>query len=279
MPAKRKIRLRRVEPVNRDNQVVAHILCIKCGTDAFGRSIDETCTVCKHPIYDSVYGGYLIDASPFEVRRVYDMSRLVYYPSLLVAALSAIAILTTAFGASSFLGAIYSLFNVGLFCAMLYPVIAIVGLVTFTSRHSVGYYRARYGRPSFIMRASVAVVAVLVVTAMGAANYNHVTGALAIALFCTVPIAAFLQRLGSLMRRVPNKKLATFSNLACWLACTLGTAALAILIMRPLAQPNSPLAEFVAILTFAAVMGGLGLGIMGIRLLIFARRTLLAIRH
>jgi len=50
------------DPVARRQTGVAAMFCIKCGDDLRGLSVEDRCPTCRHPIYDSVYGGYLVDA-------------------------------------------------------------------------------------------------------------------------------------------------------------------------------------------------------------------------
>src|SRR5512136_1553300 len=105
------------DPVAADKRVVAAKFCIKCGGDLRGLSIEDRCPTCRHPIYDSVYGGYLIDASRQEPRRIYEMSKVVYYPALFLGGLTAVMLLAELASARSFAVAVGDVFDVGMFCA------------------------------------------------------------------------------------------------------------------------------------------------------------------
>jgi len=270
---------RRVEPVDAANRVTARMFCIKCGTELRGRSIDAQCPICRHPIYDSVYGAYLIDASPLEPRQLYERSKLVYYPALFVASLTAILLLVSVVAAPDFVRAVELVFENGFFCAMLCPLVALVGIVMFTGRHSVPYYRAKYGNPRFITVAGIVLIVVGAAMVGAIAQFGQAAQDVIRTAFATVPVAIFLQRLGRLMRRAPNKKLASLSNLACGLTVVLGAASLAILLMQPHAKSSRQLAGLLIALTCVVDIGGIALGIAALRLIVLARRTLLAIRH
>jgi hypothetical protein len=270
---------RHTDPVAADKRVVAAKFCIKCGGDLRGLSIEDRCPTCRHPIYDSVYGGYLIDASPKEPRRLHEMSNVVYYPALFLGGLAAIMILAELASARSFADAVVRVFDVGLFCAMLSLLVALVGIAVFTGRHSAEYYRARYVNLRFLVPA--AVLFVLGATALGLILYygGYYAQAVVQVAVAACPAAVFLQRLSNLMRRVPNKKLATFANLALALTCALAAAALAFLALDHFAPPGSDLFGFKIALAFIADLGGIGLGMATLRLLFLARRTLRAICH
>jgi hypothetical protein len=265
------------DPVAADKRVVAAKFCIRCGSDLRGLSIEDRCPTCRHPIYDSIYGGYLIDASRQEPRRLYEMSKIVYYPALFLGALSAVMLLAEVFSAHSFAEAVTRVFDVGLFCATLSLLVALVGIAVFTSRHSAEYYRARYVSARFLVPAGVFFA--LGATAVGVILYYGGAFAQAVAqvALAFIPAAVFLQQLSNLMRRVPNKKLATFANLALALTCALAAATLAILVLQRYVQQQPDLGGFLIALTFAADLGGLGLGLATLRLLVLARRTLRAI--
>jgi len=270
---------RHADPVAADKRVVMAKFCVKCGTDLRGCSIEDRCPTCRHPIYDSVYGAYLIDASTREPRRLHEMSNIVYYPALFLGGLGAIMILAELVSARGFADAVVSVFHAGLFCATLSLLVALVGIAVFTGRHSAEYYRARYVNPHFLVRASVFVVLGAVGLVLILLYGGHYAEAVIQVALAAGPPAVFLQRLSDLMRRVPNKKLATFANLALALTCALAAAALAILVLQRYAPEGSDLAGFVVALTFVADLGGIGLGIATLRLLVLARRTLRAICH
>jgi hypothetical protein len=270
---------RRSEPVDAGKVVVRSVLCIKCGTELRGQSVEGRCPACRHPVYDSVYGAYLIDASPFEPRRLLEMSKIVIYPALFLGGLTGIMVLATLAGARDFVGAVTNVFDTVFFCAMLSPIIALVGAVVFTGRHSAAYYIAKYGHLRFLVAAGGGVVvgfAVLVVLISQFGYYGRIVTQV---VFVTVPAAVFLNRLGDMMRRVPNKKLATLCGFAFLGVCGLGVAALLVQVLQPAARDNPDLQGFVIALTLISSCGALALGAGIIRLLYLARRTLRAIAH
>ena len=270
---------KRHSPVDEANTVIATALCIKCGTDLRGHSIEARCPTCRHPIYDSVYGGYLIDASPLEPRRLLDMSNIVLFPAVFLGGLTVIMVLATLASSRKFADAVYHVFDTLMFCALLSPLVALVGTVVFTGRRTAAFYRAKYGNPRAIGLVVAALVVTIVAVGVAITYLGHYAEAVVRVLIIAVPAGAFLRALGGLMRRVPNKKLAALAGLAFAALCTLAIAALAILILRPYAFGRPDLDGFITALTLITSCGGLGLGYGVIRLLVLARRTLRAIYH
>jgi hypothetical protein len=157
---------------------------------------------------------------------------------------------------------------------MLSMLVALVGIAVFTGRHSADYYRAKYVSARFLVPAGVFTMFVVVGVGLLLRYGEWYAQAFLQVALAAAPAAIFLQRLSKLMRRVPNKKLATFANLALALTCGLAAAALAVLVLQAF-ETNAPdLAGFVVALTFVADVAGVGLGILTLRLLLLARRTL-----
>jgi hypothetical protein len=265
------------ELVDVTKRVVAARYCIRCGTDLRGESIEGVCPECRHPIYDSVYGGYLIDAHPYEPRRLHDRSNMVFYPAIFLAGLGVIALLTTLVTAHTVVDLVYDVFEMGFFLAMLSPLIAFVGIVVFTGRHSVEYYRAKYGKLQYLIGGLLLVAAVVTGAILAISRLGHIAAAFIQVSFFAIPAGIFLERLAALLRRIPNKKLAMYARLALTLSCALSVAALLIKLVRPLAPAGSDLAGFVIAMTLLTDLGGIGLGIATLRLLVLARRALRAI--
>ncbi|MEW6197956.1 MAG: hypothetical protein AB1601_04745 [Planctomycetota bacterium] len=267
-------RVRRADPVDLNKRVVASCLCIKCGTDLRGQSVEGACAVCRHSVYDSVYGGFLIDAPAPEIRRLYRMSHIVVYPAVLVAAITLFMLVSTLVLSRSVLHAIDSAFDVVLTGAMLAGIVALVGTVVFTGRHSAAYYLARYGRGLFL--ATIGVVAVVLIAA-AVWFWGHFVECLVQVLFAAVPMAIFLHRLRHMMRMVPNKRLAAYASQVLVAVVAVAAAGLLVLVLRPQARPNTDWSAFLMVLTTLATLAGLWLGVATLRLVILARRTLWAI--
>jgi hypothetical protein len=275
--ASRRKRLKAAALVDGDNRVVAHRLCIRCGASLRGQIVDEGCPSCAHPIYDSIYGAFLIDSSPLEPKRLRRRSDMVYYPALFLGTLTLIGLIMTAAASRSFVHAVNGLFNVGLFFAMLAPLVALVGLLVFTGRHSIEYYQARYFNAPALIKHGVLLVVVFVALCFAFHYIESFTAAVLRVAFGTLPVALFLQRLGRLMGRVPSRKLSSASQLAAVIAVLLGIAALGVLLLRRAAPGNRELEGFLVTLTFMTTLGGIGLGCFILRLLYLARRTLRAV--
>ena len=268
---------RQTEPVDDAQTVIRPMLCIKCGCDLRGCSLEANCPTCRHPVYDSVYGGYLIDASPREPRRLLEMSNIVLYPALFLGVLTAIIVLAALVRWRSFPDTVSNVFDDAFFCAMLSPLVALVGSVVFTGRRSADYYVAKYGNPRTVITATGILLVSVTFVGFALWYFDYWAGAVFRVLFATIPAATFLSRFAGLMRRIPNKKLAVRAGFAHFCAWALGTAALLILLLRPFTIGNQDLEGFVTALTLITTCGGLGLGIAVIRLLVLARRTLRAI--
>lgn len=272
-------RARQMEPVDESKTVTASLLCIKCGSDLRGCSLDARCPACMHPIYDSVYGGFLIDASPREPRRLLEMSNIVLYPALFLGGLTAVMVLATLFTWKDFGDLVYREFEAVFFCAVLSPLVALVGIVVFTGRHTAAYYRARYGNPRLIGLAAGLVVAAFVAVGIVVSRYGDYAQSVVVITFVTIPTALFLRGFAGLMRRIPSKKLATLAGFAHFAAWSLAVAALFVRVLRPSTPGNRDLEGFVVALTLISTCGALGLGVGILRLLILARRTLRAINR
>lgn len=265
---------RRGDPVDVYKRVIARRYCIKCGTDLRGHLVDADCPSCQHPIYDSVYGAFLIDAPPQEASRLCSMAPIVLYPMYFLAALTALWLGMTLLTASSFDQAVDSAFDVVLLCGMLNAVVSLVGTVVFTGRHSAAYYLATYGNARTAIKLGLGLT--LFIAALALSWGYFMQSAVQVA-FAAVPAAVFLQRLGNLMRLVPNKKLAAYANTTFAVTCALGITALLIQLLGPFALKGSEPWGFVLVLKLLATLCALALGWAILRLVLLARRTLLAI--
>ena len=270
---------RRTDPIDDTKTVVTSLLCIKCGNDLRGCSLEARCPTCLHPVYDSVYGGFLIDASPREPRRLLEMSNIVLYPAVFLGGLTVVMVLATLLPWRGFGDFVYREFDAVFFCAMLSPLVALVGAVVFTGRHSAAYYRAKYGSPVPVIVVCVVVVVAFVAIGIVVAQYGYYARSVVEVVFVTIPTTLFLRGFGGLMRRVPNKKLATLAGFAHFAAWSLGVGALLVRVLRPSTPSSRDLEGFVIALTLITTCGALGLGAGIIRLLVLARRTLRAINR
>jgi hypothetical protein len=269
-----KWKARRGDPVDVYRCVIARRYCIKCGTDLRGQHVDANCPSCQHPIYDSVYGAFLIDAPPQEARRLYNMAPIVLYPMYFLAGLAGLWLAMTLISARGLDQAIDNAFLVVLLCGMLNAVVALVGAVVFTGRHSAAYYLAKYGNARTAIKLGVGLVLFSVALAL---SWGRFVAPVVEVAFAAAPAAVFLQRLGNLMRLVPNKKLAAYANTAFAVTCALGVTALLILLLEPHALKGSEPWGFVLVLKLLATLCALALGWAILRLVLLARRTLLTI--
>jgi hypothetical protein len=192
------MRARRAEPVDVYKRVISNRYCIKCGANLRGQSVEAACPGCRHPIYDSIYEAFLVDAPAEESRRLYAMSPIVLYPMGVLAGLTGLWMVLTirsAIAAGSLSQAIDGLFDVVLLCAMLFAVVALVGAFVFAGRRSAAYYLARLGDPAFLVRAGIVTVVVLVAIVV---LWSPLIQSLVQVGFAAGPTAYFLQRLAHL---------------------------------------------------------------------------------
>ena len=265
------------DPVDVYKRVIARRYCIKCGTDLRGQNVDANCPSCQHPIYDSVYGAFLVDAPPEEALRLYNMGPIILYPMYFLAGLIALWLILTllAVRAGELDRAIDNAFDAVLFCGMLNGIVALVGAVVFTGRHSAAYYLAKHGNIRTAIKLGLVLAAVIVALAM---SWGYLMQCLVQVAFAAVPAAVFLQRLAHLMRQVPNKKLAAYANTTFAVTFSLAVAILLVMLLGPYAaQRGSEAWGFVLVLKLLSTLCALAVGYAMLRLVILARRTLLAV--
>ncbi|MBD3284684.1 hypothetical protein GF395_04585, partial [Candidatus Uhrbacteria bacterium] len=194
----KKRRRQRLRPplVDDERRVVRSALCVRCGTDVVGSSLDDDCPACAHPVYDSLYGAFLIDAPPEHSRRVYRMSTVILVPSVLLSSLALVGILLTLATSRNLNDAVLGTFDVCFFFALVAQIISMVGVAVFTGRHTAEYYAARMQQGPFARRVVVAVV-VMAAVVFSLALFGGPYGAATMQVgFAAIPMGVFLLRFG-----------------------------------------------------------------------------------
>ena len=279
MRSKPKPRSTALLRLDADERIIADLLCVKCGANLRGCHVSDRCPNCYHPASDSVHGDYLIHSDREVVQGLAEAARLVELASAVLGVLMVVALATGVISARSLEVAVERAFRVVLATAVLTPVIATLGLVLLTTRHSAAYYWVRYGNPRGLLRVGLGLaglVALLVVA-------WHLFGVIALrvgtVLWFGVPMGAFLRGIRQLMRRVPNNPLAAYAQ--AMFAGLLAFAALAVLtiLLRDWPGQTAQWRDSQLALSAISTLAGLGLGVAGFSLVVRVRRTLHGIRR
>jgi hypothetical protein len=218
--------------LDREDHVVADLLCVRCGENLRGRLVTESCTRCGHPISDSVHGDYLIYSDPLAVRRLCDASRLVLYGSALVIGLTVVGLLGTLLASRDVPQVIGNAFDVMRFGVSIAPLIAVVGLVLLTPRRTLEFYKARLLKTRYLIVFGLILFAVLTSAIAGYVYAPQVVATLGLVLWILIPVAAFLRGVEGLMLRVPNYSIARLAHSEYALFVVISLLSLAVLLLR-----------------------------------------------
>ena len=263
--------------VDADDRIVSDVLCIRCGNNLRDLHVADRCPQCNHPASDSVHGDYLIHADRVMVRGLADAAQVVEYAIAILAALVGLALLAsivTADDMNMLVERAYSIVFAGMVLA---PVVATIGLVLLTTRHAAAYYWVRYGNPRAILRMSLLVVLGLTVISLCGYFIGYIALQISIVIWFVIPLGLFFRGLESLMRRVPNNQLATFSR--GMLVGLIGFSVLSIVIifLRFQCWDDPSWGESLTAFSGINTVGGIGLTIASYQLLARVRRTLFSI--
>jgi len=264
-------------PVDVDNRIVIDVRCIKCGTNLRGGSIDDPCPGCHHPTSDSVFGDYLMYAERSETLRLEEASRIVIYTALVPIVIFAFATLANIAVAPSVLDVIQRAYDTLFAALMMFPVVSVTGIALLTSRHAAAYYAAKYWNRRCLITGGIALALIIGALVVVAWTFAHVVRTCVLVAWAALPVLVLLHGLGRLMRRMPNIKLANFARDTCVGVCFLAVFTLIFMLVRPLAvgRPDwyAPLIAMQVITT----AGWVALAVVGFRLLVLVRRSLILI--
>jgi hypothetical protein len=260
--------------VDADDRIVGDVLCIKCGRNLRELLVTRRCPGCGHPASDSVHGDYLIHADREVVRGLADAAQVVEYGTAVLGGLVGVALLVALISARDLEAAVESAYDVVLAGAIISPVIATLGLILLTSRHTAAYYWVRYGHPRALLRLGFLMAVVLAVIAIAGYFLGRTVLQIGVVLWFAIPLAAFFRGIERLMRRVPNNQLATFAR-----ATVVGVAAFAILailiiLLRQQAALDPSWRDSQLAFTTINSLGGLALGVAAFQLVVRVHRTL-----
>lgn len=261
-------------PVDLDDRVVADVWCIECGANLRGQNVREPCSGCGHPNSDSVFGDFLIYASPVELRKLDEAATVVIVVAAFTGILGAVVIAGMLLASRSVMDAIDRAFDGLLFTAMLLPVVTIFGIMLLTRRHAVAYFVARYGNPRFLTTIGIGSVLAAVVCAVLAHRFGAVFAAVVCTAWAVGPTAAFMFGMRGLMRRIPNQKLANFANWMVIPLVALGGLGLFVHLARPMIASPSEWDGPLLAMRVIVVLGGISWSVGVYRLLRLARGSI-----
>lgn len=263
--------------VDSDDRIVADVLCIRCGHNLRSLLVADRCPNCTHPVSDSVHGDYLIHADRPLVRGLAEAARVVEYGAAILGGLMGLALLAVILSASSLTGVVEPAYNVVFAGAVISPVVATIGLMLLTTRHTAAYYWVRYGNRRAFMRLGALFVAVLATIVGSAIYFGSVALHIGTVIWFVVPLGAFLRGLERLMRRVPNNQLAAFARALLVGLVAFSLLAVVIILIRERAGVDRSLDDSRTAFSAINCAGGVALGVATHQLLVRVRRTLTSI--
>jgi len=265
-------------PVDIENRIIANIRCVECGTPLRGILVDSPCPQCGHPASDSVWGDYLIYADRARLDRLDEGARIVLYAGVATGVLVGVATIGMVVAAATAEDAIRRAFDTILAGLLVYPVIAITGIMLLTRRYSVAYYEARYFHARTLARAGIATGLSALLVAIGAYYLPHGARCLLVAAWATLPTAAFMRGLSRLLRRVPNLRLAGTARTIAAGICLAGLVTFAAELLRPQAAEHVDWEAPLIATRLLASWAWIGLAVGSLRLMVALRRNFQVIR-
>ena len=110
--------------------------------------------------------------------------------------LLAIGMLVSLVSADSIDDAVKRAYEIVFAGAVISPVIAAVGLVLLTTRHSAAYYWVRYGNPRALLWFGLFIALGIAAVAVAASVFGYVAMRIGLVLWFTVPLGAFVRGVG-----------------------------------------------------------------------------------
>ena len=194
--------------IDSQDRIAQDLACVKCRQNLRARQLNDDCPACGHPILDSVFGDYLIRQTTVSVMRLADAVRVVVYGSGVLGGLISLALISGLAGARDFRWAMDTAFELLLAGGLIFPLVAIVGVMLLRTQRPLAYYKAHYLNPRRLRRWAVVLVPLLAIAATGTYYNSSVMADLGKVLWVVIPPAVFLRRLERLMCDLPNFRLA-----------------------------------------------------------------------
>jgi len=266
--------------VDAEDRITSDVLCVKCGNNLCGRLVSERCPNCLHPASDSVHGDYLIHADRPVIAGLVDAARLVEYGLLVLGGLMALAVLAglpLLFSDRGLDALVDRVFGVVFAAAVISPVVATMGVVTLTTRHTAAYYWVRYGHPRTYLQAGLALALGVALVVTACHYFGTVALQIGLIAWFVIPGGAFLRGVESLMRRVPNKQLAVFARATFIGLVAFGILCIVVVVLGRGAGKEESWRDSHLAFSAIAGIGGLALGIAIYRLIVRVRRNLVGL--
>jgi len=274
MPGSKRSSLLKVDS---DDRIISDVLCIRCGTNLRDLQVADRCPNCRHPASDSVHGDYLIHADKPLVRGLAEAARVIEFGIIILGGLLGLALLASLISARSITHLIEPAYNLVFAGAMISPIIATIGLILLTTRHTASYYWVRFGNKRALLRFGLAFAMILAAAVASTIFFGVIALKIGTVIWFAVPLGAYFRGLERLMIRVPNKQLAAYSRMM--LVGMIAFSAIAILIffIRKLGGDDKSWADSQTAFSAINCIIGVALGVASYQLIVRIRRTLLSI--
>lgn len=263
--------------IDAEDHIVGDVLCIKCGRNLRDLTVTQRCPDCGHPASDSVHGDYLIHADRQMVKGLAEAARVIEYGATVLVGLVGIAVVAALLSAGSLDEAVSSAYRIIFAGAVVSPVVAILGLVLLTARHTAAYYWVRYGKPRALLRLGLLTALVLAIIATVAYYFSQIVLQIGIVAWFVAPLGAFLRGIQRLMRRVPNNQLAAFARATFAGLLAFGALSILVILIGHRAETDPSWRDSQLAFTAINCLTGLALGLAAHQLLVRVRRTLSSI--
>ena len=263
--------------IDADDRIIADVWCVECGRNLRDLHVSDRCPNCNHPASDSVHGDYLIHADRPVVRGLADAARLVEYGALVLGVLTGLALLVSLLSVHDLNELVDRVYNIILAAAVISPVVATLGLVTLTTRHTAAYYWVRYGSRRILLRVGLLLALGLALLIVAFRLFGPIALRIGLVVWFVVPLGAFFRGIERLMRRVPSDQLARFARATFVGLLAFGALSVLVVLIGHRSATDPDWGESYLVFCAISCLGGLGVGIAAYLLIVRVRRTLLSI--
>lgn len=260
--------------IDSQDRIAQDLACVKCRQNLLSRQLNDDCPACGHPILDSVFGDYLIRQTTASVMRLADAVRVVVYGSAVLGGLIGLAVISAITQGQDFARALDAAFNLLLAGGLIFPLVAIVGVILLRPPRPAAYYKAHYLNPRRLRRWALVLVPLVALAATGTYYSSTVMADLGKVLWAVIPLAVFLRRVERLMCDLPNFKLARLAFGVFVGAVLFGVACFAVTLLRTASLTDPDYEGALVGVTLITLVGALALGIVGFNLLLRVRWAL-----
>jgi hypothetical protein len=260
--------------IDSQDRIAQDLACVKCRQNLRARQLNDDCPACGHAILDSVFGDYLIRQTTASVMRLADAVRVVVYGSGVLGGLISLALISGLAGARDFRWAMDTAFELLLAGGLIFPLVAIVGVMLLRTQRPLAYYKAHYLNPRRLRRWAVVVLPLVALVATGTYYHSALMGDLGKVLWVVIPPAVFLRRVERLMCDLPNFRLARLAFGVFVGALLFGAACFAVMLLRTVSLTDPSYEGALVGVTLITLVGALALGIVGFNLLLRVRWAL-----